>query len=67
MFCNHQVALLPGAGADSLDAVVDISNMTTPASLGASYVLALPKLGVKEVSLIGSETLQGLELNYVNL
>ena len=35
---------------DSLDAMVDSTAFTASATLGTSYLLNLPKLGVKEVT-----------------
>ena len=50
VLCGNQLALLPGTGMDSLDAMVEASSLTTPATLGSSYMVSLPKLGVKEVA-----------------
>ena len=51
VFCNNQLALLPGTGMDSLDAMMDASSFTSPAALGTSYVVSLPKMGIREVRL----------------
>lgn len=36
---------------DSLDAMMDASSFTSPAALGTSYVVSLPKMGIREVRL----------------